>query len=275
MSAQGYYRALMNKTDGFDYLYSVEPFTYGLSTARKLKSDYSGNVFTVRRSSDSATQNIGFSDNVTDETSLTSFVGANDGLITTGYDQAENRDWSEADTGKQVPIIESGTLNTINSKPCFSFSNQTRLNQGVVTSEAQPNTIFFVYKQTATGETAKRFFARTGTGGNINDMLIAGGNITIDAPTRVQSYAESTDFVLMSLLLDGSSSVIRKNGVAQTFGNVGTASFQGMCIGRFYDNAVNVPSFSFDLVEAIIYDSDVSSKFAEIEANINNFYSIY
>jgi len=277
MSAVGYYKALMNSNqDAFPYLYNVEPFDYGLSTARKLKSDYAGNVFEVERSSDNTTQNIGFVDNETDTSSLSSFVGANDGLIVTGYDQAENRDWTESDSGKKVPVIEGGVLNTLGGKPCFSFTGQYRLNQGLPSlGESQPNTIFFVYKQTATGETAKRFFGGVGTGSTFHSMLITSGNITFDASNRIQAYAESTDFVLVSVLFDGVSTVIRKNGVQVATGNIGTNIFAGMCIGRYYSNATNIPSFSFDLVETIIYASDVSSKFTDIEDNINNFYSIY
>ena len=48
---------------------------------RKLDKDYAGNAIRVRRSNDNTEQDIGFSGNELDTTSLKSFVGSNDGAV--------------------------------------------------------------------------------------------------------------------------------------------------------------------------------------------------
>lgn len=58
---------------------------------RKLNAAYTGSVVQVRRSSDDATQNIGFTANGDIDTAvLKTFVGANSGFITIWYDQSGN-----------------------------------------------------------------------------------------------------------------------------------------------------------------------------------------
>ena len=94
---------------------------------RKLRTAYAGNCIKVRRSSDSTTQDIGFSGGNLDTSALTSFVGAGDGFIDTWYDQSGNsRNLTQATTGSQPKIVSSGAvITTINSKPSplFDASN--------------------------------------------------------------------------------------------------------------------------------------------------------
>lgn len=85
---------------------------------RKLLSSYSGYACKVRRSSDNAEQDIGFSNGEFDLTSFSSFVGGGTGYIVTWYDQSGNsRNSAQATTTKQPSIIPSAA----NSKPSISF----------------------------------------------------------------------------------------------------------------------------------------------------------
>lgn len=78
---------------------------------RKLRTAYSGNCLKVRRSSDSTTQDIGFSNGWLDESALTTFVGANDGFVDTWYDQTANGyNAVQATTTLQPRIVSSGTI---------------------------------------------------------------------------------------------------------------------------------------------------------------------
>lgn len=83
---------------------------------RKLRSAYSGYAVRVRRSSDSAEQDIGFDGSGNfDSSAFSSFVGGGTGYVRTWYDQSGNgRDAGQATTGNQ-PQISSG----INSKFCI------------------------------------------------------------------------------------------------------------------------------------------------------------
>lgn len=61
----------------------------------------------VRRSSDNAEQDIGFTGDALDTTSMLSFVGANNGLIVTIYDQTGNGEHATNATAAQQPMIVS------------------------------------------------------------------------------------------------------------------------------------------------------------------------
>jgi hypothetical protein len=92
------------------------------SAARRLSSTYTGSLIRVRRSSDNAEQDIGYTvANVLDESALTTFVGANDGFVTTLYDQSGNsKDATQATASNQHRIVSSGTIETISGKPAFN-----------------------------------------------------------------------------------------------------------------------------------------------------------
>ena len=64
----------------------------------------------VRRSSDSAEQDIGFSGNNLDTASLLSFCGAGDGFVTTFYDQVGSNNAVQTTAGNQPQIVASGVL---------------------------------------------------------------------------------------------------------------------------------------------------------------------
>src|SRR5690606_27850748 len=72
---------LLDEVAGFIHAYSH----------RKLRNAYAGSAIRVRRSSDSATSDIGFASDELDESALTTFTGANDGFKDRFYDQAGSR----------------------------------------------------------------------------------------------------------------------------------------------------------------------------------------
>ena len=89
-------------------------------STRKLRTAYSGSAIRVRRSSDSAEQDIGFSGNELDTVSLASFVGANNGLVTTWYDQSGNGvNATQSTPGDQPPLVVlARTIRSTASRPC-------------------------------------------------------------------------------------------------------------------------------------------------------------
>ena len=107
------------------------------SAARRLSSTYTGALIRVRRSSDNAEQDIGYTaGNVLDESALTTFVGANNGFITKLYDQSGNTiDIAQSTALSQPKIVNSGTVLKANTKPYFQtdgssflFNNTLSLN---------------------------------------------------------------------------------------------------------------------------------------------------
>jgi hypothetical protein len=108
-------------------IYVVPPLDLygGADTAyslRKLRTAYAGSSVRVRRSSDNAEQDIGFSGINLDVSSLLSFVGAGNGFITTFYDQSGNGyNMTQSSATSQPQLVTSGVINTQNGKPSMLF----------------------------------------------------------------------------------------------------------------------------------------------------------
>lgn len=102
-------------------------------SVRLLKSDYTGSAIRVRRSSDNAEQNIGFTalGNL-DTTALTSFCSGTNGFVTTWYDQSGNgRNGVQTTAANQPQIVSSGSVLTLtgtgSAKPCMLFDGTNDL----------------------------------------------------------------------------------------------------------------------------------------------------
>ena len=280
MSAVGYYKALMNKdtSPSFSYLYDVEPFDRAFSVSRLLKSDYLGSAIEVEESSGSTSSDIGYSDNLLDESSLSTFVGANDGNVLTAYDQSGNGyDWTEGDAGKKPLIVDSGVIQKINTFPSINFNNDNHRLFQAIQGAFQPYCLFIVFQQTTTGLSGNRWIVGpSGTGSAFNVYVTnSSGNIIAAAGVNQQLYAENTNYNLLTIMVNSTSSIVRLNGVQIFSGNLGTFGTSAFTLGRYYNNSVNLKSPYFKLNEFVVYESDVSSSITDIEDNINNFYSIY
>ncbi|HTE26191.1 T9SS type A sorting domain-containing protein [Flavitalea sp.] len=98
-----------------------------LSTAaysmRRLSSSYAGSALQVRRSSDNAVQDIGFTANGDlDTVSLKSFVGIGNGFVTAWYDQSGNtKNITQAVLINQPSLVISGSIVRENGRPFISF----------------------------------------------------------------------------------------------------------------------------------------------------------
>jgi hypothetical protein len=92
---------------------------------RKLNCTYAGKAINVRRSSDNATQDIGFTTaGDLDTAALKLFIGANSGYVTTWYDQSGNaRNATQATNANQPRIVNAGFIDRYNGLPSVFFNN--------------------------------------------------------------------------------------------------------------------------------------------------------
>lgn len=99
---------------------------YGLT---KLRSAYTGAAITVRRSSDNATSNIGFTaSGELDVGALLTFVGSNSGFVTTWFDQSTNGfNQTQGTTGLQPRIVNAGIVDRLAGRPAVYFNGSTYL----------------------------------------------------------------------------------------------------------------------------------------------------
>ena len=97
---------------------------------RKLRSAYTGSAIRVRRSSDNAELDIGFTtQGDLDTASLLTHVGVGDGFVTTWYDQSGNgrHATKTISTVQQPKIVSSGAVVTENGKPYIDFNENLGL----------------------------------------------------------------------------------------------------------------------------------------------------
>lgn len=132
------------------------PASYAYSI-RKLSSTYTGNSIQVRRSSDDRTQDIGFNlDGELNQADLLNFVGANNGFITTWYDQSGNGlNLTNTNYNEQPKIVNAGTVNVENGKPFIQFYGSpsgTKNSLNLPSESATNGTVIMVNKFGAGGD---------------------------------------------------------------------------------------------------------------------------
>ena len=117
MSAVSYYKALMNKAQGLDFLLDIYPSTIPCISFNKcLKSDFVGSDFITIVKDDGATypeDTFSFlSDGSLDTSNILSFLGTDTGLVKKAVCH-NTSDYYEQNTRASMPIIaESGVMNT-------------------------------------------------------------------------------------------------------------------------------------------------------------------
>lgn len=253
--------------------------TYSGATAayslRKLNTSYTGYAIRVRRSSDNASQDIGFVNGNLDTTSISSFVGANDGFVSIWYDQSGNGyNLLQATSTNQFRIVLSGTIDTLNGKPsCYNigsgFNRFMKVSFG--SNLAQPNTYFHTGSHTNVlgyildnngGTTQSAIYQ-----GSSNLLrLYAGTDLNLTYTPNISTQR------LIFAMTNGTTSRLGVNGATGSTGNANTGYMNGLTLGAYIDGTISIASHH---QEVIIYNSNKLSNRTDIEANINTYYSIY
>jgi hypothetical protein len=255
--------------------YSGAVAAYGL---RKLRNNYTGYCITVRRSSDNAEQDIGFSSGTLDTSTLTTFVGANDGYIVTWYDQSGNaRDITQSTASAQPQIVNSGSVLTTNSKPAIKF-NSDYLAGSFGTDLTQPTTI--VLLATADSVTSSENYLLDGNDGtgvkrHYLRFLPSGGSTYYgigSTTSRLSTATQTTDQNLYFTNYNTPSSTLHINGSPIINADAGNAQLSGLTVGASY---AGVQGFVGTAQEAIVWNTNQASNRSNIESDLNTYYSIY
>jgi hypothetical protein len=273
-------------TLGFNpLLLNIFPATAAFSL-RLINFLHSGPCIRVRRSSDNSELDIGFTSIGTlDTASLLSFVGAGNGFVSRWYDQSGRRlDALQVTAANQPRIVGSGVIDTAGGLPALLWTNG--LGQRLVSSALdvvpQPTTTFSVSRlSAATGINASVIYDtfnnvgnalyHTGTTVSPNNTLEASSGIALNAG------ASTTNFQLITYLANSTNSVVRINGVQVASGNAGTNGFSGLSIGHIRGNPnplISTFDFSGHISELLIYGSNETANFSDIESNIQTYYGI-
>lgn len=246
---------------------------------RKLRKTYTGNAIRVRRSNDNAEQDIGFIDNDLDTASLLSFVGANNGFVTTWYDQSTNANNStQATATNQAQIVSSGNL--ILDVDTNKITTTWTLDRYDLTSGISTNTQYLsvsvVRRQTTTGVLIGLGVANIIGGPNGQTPMIWIGNGTLRSymPSLViHNTLTTTDgYIITSEKNASNLKTMYLNGSAQPT-TATEAPISGNLINVFGQAGGNYTLGQYQ--EYIYWDSDQSVNRTAIENNINTYWNAY
>jgi hypothetical protein len=301
----GYDKFYLERTAGRFYpllnyagLLDVYPGAAAAYSLRLLRAAYTGNAIRVRRSSDNAETDIGFSNNGLNTATLTSFCGASNGYITTWYDQSGNGINAIQTTATNQPqIVSSGTIYTKNGKPTVDFSTQTSpvTLDATLTSTNSEWTVFGVITP-GTILSSTYYYGRwisVGTPGaqdysNTNSFL---GFVTSQAgygvtpPGAIVGYnsfftgsavSYNTQYVA-NVLKSGNTVKSGVNNVLNSgFPQVGTLNASRLRIGANITWLPEINSNFYGTIQEIIYyQTDQTTNLSNINTNINTYYGTY
>lgn len=98
-------------------------------SVRKLRAGYAGSCMRVRRSSDNAEADIGFtSSGDLDQVALLDHVAANSGFVTVWYNQMVGVNATQNTAASQTRIVNAGAIDFIGSRPAIKFLGAQYIN---------------------------------------------------------------------------------------------------------------------------------------------------
>jgi hypothetical protein len=277
---------LIGSLDVESLLLDFYPNAAAAYSVRKLKAAYTGSAIRVRRSSDNAEQDIGFSSRNLDTSSLTSFCGSGNGFVTTWYDQSGNANNATQATASQQPqIVSSGSIILENGKPTVRFDGVNDcLFSANVTSDIFSSTSMFSASRIVaqSGEDIPFGYGQTFLVNSIR-VMYASSSQKLGFATWANDYTSTIDSIsatlyLYSIIQNGQSISLRKNATTNTYtlttppNNTSTGSY---CIGTLIGSASSSYFSQITGSEFIFYGSEKSSIRTGIESNINTYYAIY
>lgn len=260
---------------------------------RLLKSDYSGALVRIRKASDNSEDDfypdsnneLSLSSTNLGGTTLSSFIGSENGFIVTWYDQSGNsNNATQATAANQPKIINAGALITDNSKPAFEFNGVTNSRELTVLSALTFNQDSSIISVASSNDNTSeqtiynlqinainRQFAlgynrdgtnRIGSSIRLSDLsFVNSGDSIADMTQRLYSQVGICSTSTNTLYIDSVAATNTYRPRAATGNSLGGRS------GAFFLNGY--------LQEVILWESDKSSDLTGIETNVNSFFSIY
>jgi len=257
---------------------------------RQLKSTAT-RAIQVRRSSDNAVQDIGFTaGGDLDQAALLAFVGSNDGFITTWYDQTGNgHDALQATAAKQPMIVSAGTVMIQNGRPICDFNGTSSTMATANFTLTTPLSVFLVNRRTGTG-TSSTGFVTMFDGSNNNTYKIAYPNTSNptsmglspqdwSAGTSLQPVPQlnSNSLFMYSALSDATGGVQYLNGGVQAhnFPAFGATNLNGIRLFRGTPLPADNELPAGQLSEVIVFGSKLGNADRQLlECSQSSYYAI-
>jgi hypothetical protein len=267
---------------------------------RKLRTAYTGNAITVRRSSDNTSQNIGFDANGNlDTTSMLSFVGAGNGFVSIWYDQSGNgRDFTQSTAVRQPQIVSSGSLILENGKVSVNFDGiNHRMYSGTLTNWTSLGfSTYVVSKSGGLNSNGRGVFAISGGGVGTNGYLhllyrnnitnnfrsyysINGGDTQSQIQNPTNTFPTTQNLISVTRPASGNITFNLNNNLQSSItANTISGFISGnFILGNYFtQNSESIVYLHQGTIsEVIIYPNNQESNTSGINTNINSFYTIY
>jgi hypothetical protein len=262
----------------------------GLSL-RKLDCSYSGSCIRVRRSSDNAEQDIGFSGNVLDQAAMEAFVGtggSDDGFVVAWYDQSGNGNSAfQATSTKQPKIMDNGVTLLMNGLPTMLFDGTDDF---LSISEFIIDAYLSLYLVLHASNSAKPMFTEHSLdvgvipgfffyGSSNSSWYVkrpAGSEFAFGVSNWLSSVT-GEGLALADLQYNGAGAyyadnVVQSNGAVSGSAVPNVSATDDLYIFSRAGSAIFTEGY---LSEYILYDSDQTANRSSIVTNINTFYTIF
>ena len=267
----------------------VYPSAAAAYSTRLLRGAYYGSsAIRVRRSSDNAEQNIGFttSGNL-DETALTTFAGVGNAFVTTWYDQSSNsRNMVETTAGFQPQIVFNGLVITKNGKPALLYqASSTKRLEGVWSQTITTESNFSVFSLDTPTDNFGRVLSQGGNGNDYdagayipilrNGTTAAVCSFTSAGVLSSSAISYSTQ-TLFSSIHSGSQVANKVNNDSEVVtGDSLNLNVERTAIGGPTSTSIATGSLDGTVQEVVIYYTDQTANRTGISNNINTYYGIY
>lgn len=259
------------------------------SCARRLVDTYTGPLIRVRRASDNAEQDIGFTASgghqVLDEDALTAFIGSSTWYVVTAYDQSlSGFDVSQATAGSQPIGGTSGGINRLGSgnRVAMNMDSQKALIRASTTIPYTPNRLAVLWTaRTGSTVSGTQYPFRTAAASIQALFGLSGGALYLQvgngSVTHGTAYGTATNIVgLARFQADGGSNRLRVQGTdrsvaAANSGNqTPSTTGQQLQLGDTWSGG----QWRGLLSEAVLMlDMDIADE-AEVMSNASAFYGV-
>ena len=243
--------------------YSGAAAAYSL---RKLSGTYSGNAVKVRRASDNAELDIGFSGGGLDTSAIATHCGSSDGFVSVWYDQSSNTNDASQSTAASQPKIYDGTTGVVteNGKPAIDWASDQMT---MPASVGVDFSIAWVWRSDDAGLNQLILNTQVDCYWNpSNNYRLYFGGAIYSFGTSEGAVSPTTHSVIWQNYSTSETWYMRSNGNEKSFAAGASYTPASGPMGQLVDGTIQ---------EIIIWNSNQSSNRTNIESNINTFYSIY
>lgn len=245
----------------------------GAYSLRKLRTAYTGNCITIRRSSDNTSQSFGF-DNAgyVDVASITTFLNTSQqGYVTTWFDQSGNGNNATQSTAANQPYFKkNGSFIALNGKNGFLCENGF-LSLGNILTGTTASSIYWLGKTTFTSSVSNNTIWEIGRP-DTSHFKYANG-VTYDgfSSTTRKSWTDAVNYSNQNLI-----NVYSQNSLYHIY--VNNTSVYNTTTNTYNitaSNNIGMADFFGRLQEVILYPSNQTTNRTGIATDINTYYTIY